>query len=77
MIAARNASQSETLAGMTAFDLARWQLNEVLYIREVPAQQGTGFAVHAADGTFLFNAESMSQVLAAARDNDMRLAAVH
>jgi hypothetical protein len=77
MVTARDTFQPDALAGMTPFDLARWQLNEVLYIREVRAPQGTGFAVHAADGTFLFNAESMSQILAAARDNDMRLAAVH
>lgn len=62
---------------MSAFDLARWQVNEVLYARKVDTTEGPGFAVYAADGTPLFTTPTMAQVLVAAQDNEMKLASVH
>ncbi|MEO5336842.1 MAG: DUF1150 domain-containing protein [Magnetospirillum sp. WYHS-4] len=76
MIAARNVPSAES-GSPGAFDLAHWQLNEVIYVRPVATTQGPAFSVHAADGTPLFVAGSMNQVMEAARENEVRLATLH
>lgn len=63
--------------GMTAFDLARLDINDTLYVKRIETAEGAGFEVHAADGTPLFVVDDMRDVVAAARKNDMRLATLH
>lgn len=65
------------VATMSAFDLAHWRLNELLYIRPLPSAAGDGVAVYAADGTFLFTAESVATVVLTAAFHEMELATVH
>lgn len=64
-------------ATTSAFDLARWRLNDLLYTRPVRTEDGPGVAVYAADGTFLFIAESLADVIHTAKTNEMELATLH
>ena len=74
----QNASAAKPLhPNMSAFDLARLNLNDTLYVRSLRTPKGDAFEVHAADGTLLFVVEDLHDVVETARANDMRLATVH
>lgn len=62
---------------MSVDDFARWHVNDLLFVRPVSLPTGDGFAVYGADGTFLDVVESMGEVILAARNHDMEVAAVH
>ena len=62
---------------MTPEAFARWHVDDMLFVRQVPSDSGAGFAVYGADGTFLDVVESMGEVMIAANKHGMEIAAVH
>jgi len=58
-------------------DLARWAVDETIYVRPMPLEDGHALAVYAADGTFLEMVYSLGEVLVVAHDHDMAVATVH
>ncbi|MCP5367114.1 MAG: hypothetical protein H6907_20035 [Hyphomicrobiales bacterium] len=58
-------------------DLARWDVDETIYVRPMPLEDGHALAVYAADGTFLEMVYSLGEVLVVAGDHDMTVATVH
>jgi hypothetical protein len=63
---------------MSHQDLVMLGLNDVAYIRTVPANEGqSGFAIHAADGTEMLVVDSVALAMATIRQNDMEPLLVH
>jgi hypothetical protein len=62
---------------MSLFDLARWRVEDLLYVRHVESAEGSGFAVFAADGTYLDVVETMEEVLISAHQHEMEVASIH
>ena len=65
------------LTTMSASGLARAQINDVVYAKRVSAAEGEGYAVYAANGTFLDIVESLAEVILTAHEHDMEVATVH
>jgi len=64
-------------ATLSASSFARAQINDVVYARPVSAAQGEGYAVYAANGTFLDIVDSLGEVILTAHEHDMEVATVH
>ncbi len=62
---------------MSLYDFMKSRMDDVIYVRPIQDENGSAFAVYAADGTFLDLFESLGEVLIAAHDQNMVVATVH
>ncbi|MFQ5773438.1 MAG: DUF1150 family protein [Kiloniellaceae bacterium] len=58
-------------------DLMILGLEQVAYVKPVPIDGGTAYAVHAADGTQIAVMQSRNLAFAAIRQNDLEPVSVH
>ncbi|MCH8215033.1 MAG: hypothetical protein IIC54_13300 [Proteobacteria bacterium] len=52
-------------------------MDDVIYARPIQDENGSAYAVYAADGTFLDLFDTLGEVIIAAHDQDMVVATVH
>ncbi len=62
---------------MSLYDFMKSQMDDVIYARPIQDENGSAFAVYAADGTFLDLFDTLGEVLIAAHDQNMVVATVH
>lgn len=65
------------ISRMSLYDFARWRIEDLLYVRQVESPEGAGYAVFAADGTYLDVVETMEEVLVSAQQHEMEVATIH
>jgi hypothetical protein len=68
---------SSQLRSMSGLDFARLGANAVAYVRPVVLNGAVAFAIHAADGTQIGAAPSLSLAAAAIRQHEMEPMLVH
>ncbi len=62
---------------MSLYDFMKSRMDDVIYARPIQDENGSAFAVYAADGTFLDLFDTLGEVIIAAHDHDMVVATVH
>ncbi len=62
---------------MSLYDFMKSRMDDVIYARPIHDENGSAFAVYAADGTFLDLFDTLGEVIIAAHDQDMVVATVH
>ena len=62
---------------MSAQDFAAFGLHELAYVKRVEAQEESGYAIHAADGTRLSLMGDRDVALITIRRNDMEALSAH
>ncbi len=62
---------------MSLYDFMKSRMDDVIYTRPIQDDNGSAYAVYAADGTFLDLFDTLGEVLIAAHDQDMVVATVH
>ena len=62
---------------MSLYDFMKSRMDDVIYARPIQDDNGSAYAVYAADGTFLDLFDTLGEVIVAAHDQDMVVATVH
>ena len=62
---------------MSLYDFMKSRMDDVIYTRPIQDENGSAYAVYAADGTFLDLFDTLGEVIIAAHDQDMVVATVH
>ncbi len=62
---------------MSLHDFMKSRMDDVIYARPIQDENGSAYAVYAADGTFLDLFDTLGEVIIAAHDQDMVVATVH
>ena len=62
---------------LSLHDFMKSRMNDVIYTRPIQDENGSAYAVYAADGTFLDLFDTLGEVIIAAHDQDMVVATVH
>ncbi len=62
---------------LSLHDFMKSWMNDVIYTRPIQDENGSAYAVYAADGTFLDLFDTLGEVIIAAHDQDMVVATVH
>ncbi len=62
---------------MSSRDFALLHINNTLFVRPVPTESGSGYAVYGADGTLLDVVKTMGEVILSAHSHDMDVDFVH
>ena len=62
---------------LSLHDFMKSRMDDVIYARPIHDENGSAFAVYAADGTFLDLFDTLGEVIIAAHDQDMVVATVH
>ncbi len=62
---------------MSLHDFMKSRMDDVIYARSIQDENGSAYAVYAADGTFLDLFDTLGEVIIAAHDQDMVVATVH
>ena len=62
---------------MSLYDFMKSRMEDVIYARPIHDENGSAFAVYAADGTFLDLFDSLGEVIIAAHDQNMIVATIH
>lgn len=62
---------------MSLYDFMKSRMDDVIYTRPIQDDNGSAYAVYAADGTFLDLFDTLGEVIIAAHDQDMVVATVH
>jgi len=62
---------------LSLYDFMKSRMNDVIYTRPIQDENGSAYAVYAADGTFLDLFDTLGEVIIAAHDQDMVVATVH
>lgn len=62
---------------MSLYDFMKSRMDDVIYARPIQDENGSAYAVYAADGTFLDLFDTLGEVIIAAHDQDMVVATVH
>ena len=62
---------------MSLYDFMKSRMDDVIYARPIQDENGSAYAVYAADGTFLDLFDTLGEVIIAALDQDMVVATVH
>lgn len=62
---------------MSLYDFMKSRMDDVIYARPIKDENGSAYAVYAADGTFLDLFDTLGEVIIAAHDNNMLVATVH
>ena len=62
---------------LSLYDFMKSRMNDVIYTRPIQDDNGSAYAVYAADGTFLDLFDTLGEVIIAAHDQDMVVATVH
>ncbi len=62
---------------MSLYDFMKSRMDDVIYARPIQDDNGSAYAVYAADGTFLDLFDTLGEVIIAAHDQDMVVATVH
>ncbi len=62
---------------MSLYDFMKSRMDDVIYARPIQDENGSAFAVYAADGTFLDLFDTLGEVIIAAHDQNLVVATVH
>ena len=62
---------------LSLHDFMKSRMDDVIYARPIQDDNGSAYAVYAADGTFLDLFDTLGEVIVAAHDQDMVVATVH
>ncbi len=62
---------------MSLYDFMKSRMDDVIYTRPIQDENGSAYAVYAADGTFLDLFDTLGEVIIAAHDQDLIVATVH
>ncbi len=62
---------------MSQSELAQWRIEDLLYIRHLDVREGHGYAVFAADGTYLDSVETLEEVMSSAKHYEMEVATIN
>ena len=62
---------------MSLYDFMKSRMDDVIYARPIQDDNGSAYAVYAADGTFLDLFDTLGELIIAAHDQDMVVATVH
>ncbi len=62
---------------MSLYDFMKSRMDDVIYARHIRDENGSAYAVYAADGTFLDLFDTLGEVIIAAHDQNMLVATVH
>ena len=65
------------LKNMSAQDFLNLGIQDIAYIKPVDVEDGTAYAICAADGTTLSVMDTMSTAVTAARQNDLEPVTLH
>jgi len=68
---------NDSTSRMSLYDFMKSRMDDVIYTRPIQDDNGSAYAVYAADGTFLDLFDTLGEVLIAAHDQDMVVATVH
>ncbi len=70
-------SQIERMRRLSQRELALFGMQDVAYIKQVAVNDGTGYAVHAADGTQIAVMPDRDVAFATVRQHDLEPLSVH
>jgi hypothetical protein len=70
-------SPAPSALSLTTADLALWGVNVVAYVKKVETENGSAYAIHAANGEPLGLAGSREVAFAGLRQNDLEPVSVH
>ncbi|MCW9035168.1 MAG: hypothetical protein OQJ97_13180 [Rhodospirillales bacterium] len=64
-------------AKMSQSELALWRIEDLLYVRLLDVREGDGYAVFAADGTYLDSVDTLEEVMSSAKHYEMEVAVIN